>query len=127
MSQSATLVLHRRPMDRRIRLRRCLLLLLLPFVALMTQVVDAQVNNNTSTLPPTTVSPTTSPTPIPPQWSGCIDPLNPTRKVYKGEATVICLTLGPSGNWTDNGAPTVRFSFRPEADQYSQFTIPKCT
>lgn len=56
-------------------------------------------------------------------WGGCVDPANPGKLVRRDSATTVCLTLGPDGNWAD-GVEYVRFSFKPEADKYSRFTIP---
>ena len=72
-----------------------------------------------------TFSQTGSPTPAP--WSGCVDPNNPDKpEIIKiGSPHTICLTLGPGGNWAA-GVKYGRYTFRPKADQYSRFHIPKC-
>jgi hypothetical protein len=56
-------------------------------------------------------------------WTGCIDPNYPDKQVTRGQSTAVCLTVGPSGNWT-TGTTNVRYSFRPKADEYSRFVIP---
>ena len=77
--------------------------------------------------------PTPSPTPsstaaaTPAPWSGCVDPNNPNNPdiIQIGKPTTICLTLGPGGNWAA-GVRYGRYTWRPIADQYSKFHIPKC-
>ena len=77
--------------------------------------------------------PTPSPTPsstgaaTPAPWSGCVDPNNPNKPeiIQIGNPTTICLTLGPGGNWAA-GVRYGRYTWRPIADQYSKFHIPKC-
>jgi len=57
-------------------------------------------------------------------WGGCIDPANPKKLVHRGQHTTICLTVGPSGNWTMGNFDTLRYSFKPIADEYSRFSVP---
>lgn len=71
---------------------------------------------------PTSLAPTEAP------WSGCVllDPNgNPEEdaRVTIGEATPICLTLGPGGSWSAR-VSYLRWMFTPKADEYSRFRIP---
>lgn len=57
----------------------------------------------------------------------CVDPENPNKKVRRGEKTTICMGVGPPKWESDDSNQTssyVRYSFKPEADEYSRFTIP---
>lgn len=70
-------------------------------------------------------SPTSGPTVAP--WSGCVNPNNPNQpEIIKiGSPHTICLTLGPGGNWAA-GVEYGRYTWRPNADEYSRFHIPQC-
>jgi len=99
-----------------------------------------QGENNTFTLQPST-SPTKKPTRKPSikntkiptlrptihtKWGGCTGDASVGTTIQRGAATVVCMTIGPSGDWS-SGAKVVRYSFTPTADQFSRFTIPGCT
>jgi len=60
-------------------------------------------------------------------WGGCVFPDNLDRptQVKIGDATPVCITVGPGGSWAA-GVPYVRWVFTPKADQYSYFRIPDC-
>lgn len=57
------------------------------------------------------------------QWGGCIDISNPDALVNRKKSTEVCFTTGPDGDW-GMGVEYNRYSFRPNADTYSRFTIP---
>lgn len=55
------------------------------------------------------------------EWGGCI--LDDDKGVVKRDkATPVCLSIGGDKNWA-TGVSYNRFSFRPNADEYSRFTI----
>jgi hypothetical protein len=63
-----------------------------------------------------------------PKWAGCNDPNSPDapHMVKRGEATTVCLTIGPNGNW-GRETPLVKYfrlNFQPQADEYSRFHLP---
>lgn len=59
-------------------------------------------------------------------WVGCVDPENPTKKVRRLQRTTVCLGIGPGGgmDWA-NAGKYGRYSFKPEADKFSKFTVQK--
>lgn len=59
------------------------------------------------------------------QWTGCVSPNDPTEVVSIGSPTTICFVAGNGVNWAA-GVTYLRFSFRPNADEYSRFHIPGC-
>ena len=61
-------------------------------------------------------------------WLGCVNPPggSGTDLVRVGEPTTICLNLGPNTHWSQ-GVDYIRYTFQPEADEYSKFHIPNCT
>lgn len=76
--------------------------------------------------PTDTATGTTSPTMLTP-WSGCRDPNNPDIQdvIEIGKPMTICVTLGPGGNWAA-GVRYLRYTFRPDVDEYSRFHIINC-
>jgi len=85
-----------------------------------------------SSMKPTSIQPTKrsskKPTIRPtrhPKWGGCVAEGIPFS-IQKNVETLVCITLGPLGNW-NQGANVTRYTFIPIADDYSKFTIPGCT
>jgi hypothetical protein len=58
-------------------------------------------------------------------WGGCVDPKNPNKAVTIGDPTTICITLADGADW-DTKRSYMRLNFRPKADEYSRFHVPKC-
>jgi hypothetical protein len=58
-------------------------------------------------------------------WGGCVDPKNPKKTVTIGDPTTICVTLADGTDW-DAKRSYMRLNFRPKADEYSRFHVPKC-
>ena len=59
------------------------------------------------------------------QYTGCVDPSDPTALVPIGEPTTVCLQIGNSLDWS-SGVQYTRVSFQPEADKYTRFHLPNC-
>ena len=59
------------------------------------------------------------------QYTGCVDPSDPTALVTIGEKTTVCLQIGNSLDWS-SGVQYTRVSFQPEADKYTRFHLPNC-
>lgn len=55
-------------------------------------------------------------------WSGCVDPSFPDKKVRRDDDTTVCLTLGPSADWSP-GIDSERYTMKFIADEYSRFRI----
>lgn len=59
-------------------------------------------------------------------WNGCYDiAKDPDTKLKKNKSTQICFSTGPGGDW-GMGVQYKRYSFQPDADEYSKFTVPGC-
>jgi len=57
------------------------------------------------------------------EWTGCVDPNFPTKKVRRGQLTTVCMGVGSDGDYS-NSTGYGRYSFKPVADDFSRFTIP---
>ena len=58
-------------------------------------------------------------------WGGCVDPKNPKKLVTIGDPTTICVALADGADWNTKRS-YMRLNFRPKADEYSRFHVPKC-
>ncbi len=107
------------------------MILIIPFLRMDGGVQGESNNSTVPTFKPTTnpstfksKRPSMRPT-IHPKWVGCVGDASIPLLIERGQPTVVCMSLGPSGDWS-KGANVVRYSFTPLADQYSRFTIPGC-